>query len=364
MSAGDDTLEGLWQRVPGQEEAVRQLRAAVAAPTHAYLITGPAGSGKREVATAFAAELLARGHDATTRETIAARVAAGDHPGLIVVEREGPFITAAEARTVVERASRSPLEGDLQIILMVDFHLVRDAAPMLLKSIEEPPRTTMFVLLAEDLPRELETVASRCVVITLDAVPEDVLVERLCAEGVTEPTAREAARAAGGSLTRARLLARDPRVAQRRELWYSVPERLDGRGSRVCEIVDELLASIEDLKGPLAELEAEELAALEARAATSGSEVRKGELTRLKERYKRTARRMHTDELRVGLGVLVSRYRDALVASPTAGGAAFVQAASAVQELCDNLTFNISDELALQALLLSLPRLESVAGDH
>lgn len=356
MNASAGTLEHLWELVPGQEIAVRQLRASVDSPTHAYLITGPSGSGKRELATAFAASLLARGSDASGAETIASRVAAGDHPGLIVVEREGPFITAAEARSVVERASRSPLEGELQIIMMVDFHLVRDAAPMLLKSIEEPPATTMFVLLAEDLPRELETVASRCVVINLDAVPVDALVEQLCAEGVDRDTAVGAANAAGGSLARARLLARDPKVAERRELWYRVPERLNGRGNRACEIVDELLASIEDLKGPLAEMEAEELEAMTTRAEQSGTEVRKGEITKLKDRYKRTARRVHTDELKVGLGVLVARYRDEVSNGSEPGD--FVAAAQAVQELCDNLTFNIGDELALQSLLMSLPRLQ------
>ncbi|MEZ5310156.1 MAG: hypothetical protein R2735_06120 [Microthrixaceae bacterium] len=277
MSDQPTVAEALWAKVPGQAEAVRQLRAAVSMPTHAYLISGPPGAGKRELATAFCASLLARGLDGDEADRVAARVESGDHGGVVVVEREGPFVTADDARRVVERASRSPLEGDLQIIVIIDFHLVRDAGPMLLKSIEEPPPRTMFVLLSEELPRELETIASRCVVINVDAVPVDTLLELLVSEGIDDDVARAAAEVAGGSLTRARLLARDPKVSHRRDLWYRVPERLNGRGSRAGEVADDLVGSIEDLKAPLAEMEAEEeLTALDARLRVHGDRSDQG----------------------------------------------------------------------------------------
>ncbi|MEI2639297.1 MAG: hypothetical protein V9F03_09915 [Microthrixaceae bacterium] len=353
MSDQPTVAEALWAKVPGQAEAVRQLRAAVSMPTHAYLISGPPGAGKRELATAFCASLLARGLDGDEADRVAARVESGDHGGVVVVEREGPFITADDARRVVERASRSPLEGDLQIIVIIDFHLVRDAGPMLLKSIEEPPPRTMFVLLSEELPRELETIASRCVVINVDAVPVDTLLELLVSEGIDDDVARAAAEVAGGSLTRARLLARDPKVSHRRDLWYRVPERLNGRGSRAGEVADDLVGSIEDLKAPLAEMEAEELTALDARAESMGIDPTKGEINRIKDRYKRTARRLHTDEMRVGLGVLVGRYRDEVLSG--ADPEDFLKASDLVQGLCDNLVFNVGDELALQSLLMSLP---------
>lgn len=347
------SVEELWDRVPGQREAVAVLRASVAAPTHAYLITGPEGSGRFDLATAFAAALLTRDAPADTAERVATRVAAREHSGFIVVEREGQFITADEARAVVERSVRSPKEGSIQVIVITDFHTVRDAGPMLLKSIEEPPASTIFVLLAEELPRELDTIASRCVSIELHPLPVDVLTERLIAEGVEEDTARTAARAAGGNLTRARLLARDPGVADRRDLWYRAAERLDGSGSTACRIADELLEAISGLEAPLAELEAEETAALERDAEEMGTTVRKGDLNRIQDRYKRAARRMRTDEIRNGLGVLMSRYRDELSGSDDPDD--FVTAANAVQRLSDNLVFNVSEELALQALFMSLP---------
>lgn len=355
MTAPDVSLEDLWQRVPGQREAVEVLRASVGSPTHAYLITGPEGSGKSELATAFAAALLGRGASAEDADGIASRVVSGNHGGFVLVEREGQFLTADEARAVVERSVRSPKEGSVQVIVITDFHMVRDAGPMLLKSIEEPPASTIFVLLAEDLPTELDTIASRCVSIALHPVPLDVLVERLVVEGADPERARLAAQAAGGNLRRARLLVRDDGVANRRNIWYRAPERIDGRGSTACSITDDLLASIASLEEPLAEMQAEEILTLEQQHEEMGTTVRKGDLNRIQDRYKRAARRIRTDEIRNGLGVLVSRYRDELSREGTSD--AFTSVAEAVQRVGEDLVFNVSEELALQSLFMSIPPL-------
>lgn len=361
MSAPDVTLDALWERVPGQDEAVAILRASVRTPTHAYLITGPEGSGRSELATAFAAGLLARDASPADVDRVASRVASGSHAGFLMVEREGQFLTADEARAVVERSVRSPKEGTLQVIVITDFHMVRDAGPMLLKSIEEPPASTIFVLLAEDLPKDLDTIASRCVTITLHPVPLDVLIERLVADGADPERARVAAEASGGNLKRARLLVRDDGVAARRDLWYRAPERLDGRGSTACSITDDLIASIASLEEPLAAMEAEEIAALELRHEEMGTTVRKGDLNRIQDRYKRSARRIRTEEIRNGLAVLVSRYRDELANGGDPD--TFTTVAEAVQRVGEDLVFNVSEELALQALFMSIPKPGVGIGD-
>lgn len=349
----DVTSDELWAEVVGQPAAVEQLRAAAASPVHAYLIVGPEGAGKRAAARAFAADLLAGGLDDVGAERARRLVAAEAHPALTVVEREGASITKEQADEVVRQSSMAPPEGELQVIVLVDFHLVGVAAPKLLKSIEEPPPTTVFVVLAEEITPDLVTIASRCVQVDLAAVPEHLLVERLLADGVDEATAQLAASGAGGSLSRARLLARDPEVAARRDAWFAAPERLDGSGSHAATIADELLASIDGLLEPLAEQHAEEMARYLAGFEAAGIEPRKGDLKRLEDRHKREQRRVRVDELRSGLATLVSRYRDELAR----GGSHedFLVAADAVQELCDGLAFNPNEGLQLRALMVRLP---------
>ena len=83
--------------------------------------------------------------------------------------------------------------------------------------------------------------------------------------------------------------------------------------------------------------------------------AKKGDLDKLEKRHKREQRRVRTDELRSGLGVLVSRYRDAMASGGSADD--FVAAAAKVQDVADSLVFNVKESLALQALFVSLPRL-------
>lgn len=347
--------EYLWHQVVGQDDAVQRLQAAVHTPVHAYLIVGPEGSGKRVIARAFAADLLSAGLDEPG--AVRARQLAGSeaHPALMVVERDGASIDTKQSREVVRQASLAPAEGALQVIVLVDFHLVGDSAAILLKSIEEPPATTVFVILAEELPPHLATVASRCVRIDLAAVPVAAVVERLIEDGVSPEAAQVAAAGANGSMSRARLLARDPAVGTRRDGWYRAPERLDGTGAAACATADELLAAIDGVMEPLEEQQSEELAALIASFESAGVQLRKGDLKQLEDRHKREQRRVRTDELRSGLGVLVSRYRDAIAH----GGSAedFLTAADGVQRLCDDMVFNPRESLALQSLFVSLPSL-------
>jgi hypothetical protein len=140
--------------VVGQEAAVAFLNAALDAPVHAYLFLGRSGSGTRRAARAFAGELLGRRADDGSGAPLerSRRLAASEaHPSLFVYEREGPSISADQAREIVRRASLAPPEGDLQVFLLPDFHLVRDAGPMLLKAIEEPHAGTIFLILAVSL---------------------------------------------------------------------------------------------------------------------------------------------------------------------------------------------------------------------
>src|SRR5688572_20433645 len=178
--------------VIGQENAVRQLLAAVERPVHAYLFVGPAGVGKRTAALAFAAALLDDDRALDER-----------HPDLTMVEREGASISVPQAREISRLASLTPVEGKRKVLILVDFHLVDEAAPAMLKTLEEASPSTVFVILAESVPKQLVTVASRCVKIEFCTLSEELIYSTLLSEGADVERAAEAARSARGSLDRA-----------------------------------------------------------------------------------------------------------------------------------------------------------------
>lgn len=342
----------LYDDVVGQEAALAQLRAAATAPVHAYLFVGPQGTGKRAAARSFAASLLCRqGGCGSCRECWLARREA--HPDMLVIEREGAYIRVEQAAELVEWAALTPLEGPRKVAVLVDFHLVREAGPMLLKTIEEPPASVVFVVLADDVTPELATIASRCVRIDFGPVPTSAIVRALVAEGVDPARAAAAADAAGGRVDRARLLARDPGFARRRAAWHEAPDRLDGTGATIAELVAELVSLIDEVETPLAELQAAELAALDAELERygdrAGGEARR---RRMLDRHRREKRRLRTDELRFGLATLASAYRDRVVAGGPPTG--FAEAVEAVNRLAASLAHNPREELALWSLFCRL----------
>ena len=356
--AGVDALDD----VVGQPEALALLRASLPRPVHAYLFLGPAGSGKRRAARAFAAELLALGRQGDDAERHRRLALAETHPDLEVVEREGASLSRDQVRWVVEQAVRSPVEGDRKILLLTEFHLVLDAAPILLKSVEEPPPSTIFLILADEVPPELVTIASRCVVVPFHPLAAELVVEQLVAEGVAPDAAARAADAAGGDLERARILTADPGLEARAEAWRSLPERLDGRGSTVTQLVAELTTQLDEALAPLDERHRIELEDLEERIERYG--LARGALKTAEERHKRERRKFRTDELRFGLAVLARACRDRLaarLAAPAAVGAVGPDALgpfAAVQAAAEALERNPNEVLLLEALLLRLHPLE------
>jgi DNA polymerase-3 subunit delta' len=339
----------VWADVVGQQHAVAELAAATRSPVHAYLLIGPRGSGKRSLARAFAAALLSEGRPDPDRD--AQLALAEEHPDLIVIERVGASITVAQADQIIERASRSPVEGARKVLVLDEFHLVTAVVvPKLLKTIEEPPASTFFIVLAEEVTPDLVTLASRCVRLDLVPVPTDAIVERLSLEGVDREHARHAADAAAGDLRRARVLAADERLELRRRAWHDVADRLDGTGASAVQVADELLTMIDDAMAPLTVRHEMELAELEERVAQLGE--RGSGRKEMVERHNREQRRYRADELRFGLTTLARRCRDELTTS--ARPANVIDALGAIQRVSEGLIRNPNEKLQLQALFVEL----------
>lgn len=343
----------LYAAVVGQDRALRNLRAAARAPVHAYLFVGPSGVGMREAVRAFAADVLCHsggcGACASCRNALHER-----HPDLVVIERKGASISRDQIDEIIQLSVRPPSEGPHKVIVLVDFHLVDTQYAKVLKTIEEPPPSTVFVVLAEKVPPELVTIASRCVRVDFGPLSAEELTAALVADGVTAEAAAELAAASGGRIDRARLLAQDPGFAARQAAWRSVPARLDGTGATVAGLADELLASIESVLEPLQARQTAELAELAERIERYGE--RGSGRKDLEDRHKREVRRVRADELRFGMAALAGVYRDALVdgGSPVVGRAGATRAIRALDVAAESLVRNPNETLLLQGLLVAL----------
>src|SRR6202034_26723 len=126
------------------------------------------------------------------------RALAGTHPDQVEMERTGAALDVDGARRLVTLAQRRPLEAARQVLVVPTVHLALRSAPALLKTVEEPPPSTVFVLLADDIPNELVTVASRCVEVTFPPVPSAAVEEWLRANGIEAAQAAVVAAGARG----------------------------------------------------------------------------------------------------------------------------------------------------------------------
>lgn len=343
-----DAVENVWAQLEGQPRAAEMLASAATQPVHAYLFCGPRGTGKRTAALAFAASLI--GADSRSRRL----AVAGRHPDLSIHEPEGRTLRVAEADEIIFEASRSPVEGQLKVIVCDRFHTAEpEAVASLLKTIEEPPPTAVIVLLSEEIPPDHATVASRCVIVEFDPVPDDDVRRILEREGVDPDGLDDIVVAAAGDVSRARLLATDASLTARRQAWTDAPARLDGTGNTVAALVDELRALIDGAQEPLTarqRTESDDLASVETQVGPQ-SRLRR----EMDGRHRREQRLLRVDELRFGLATLAAFYRQHM-----ADGRHPQEAVAAITRIRDAhacLVRNPNEPLLLQALFLSLPRL-------
>ena len=337
--------------IVGQPAAVDRLQAALASPLPAYLFVGPAGAGLRGAACRFAGELLAARSATPERERRLAL--AEQHPDLLVFDRVGAAMTAEQAREAVRAAAAAPVAGEQKVIVLCDVDRAALSAPILLKSVEEPPPSCVFVLLAEEVNRSMETLASRCARVDFESLGDADLQALLVAEGIERGRASFAAAAAGGSIDRARLLASDDAAAVRIETWRGLRGTLNGTASAAMAAVDAALEAAEQAAAPLEARHEAERAAADERAELYGTNVGRSSLD---ERHRRELRRVRTDEITMGLAVMASQIRDesgngSLRAEPAAGQL------DAIGDAAEALRFNANQRLALCCLFIRLGHL-------
>ncbi|HEX2068952.1 MAG TPA: hypothetical protein VHH54_01960 [Actinomycetota bacterium] len=302
--------------VPGQESAVAFLVPAAARPHHAYLFIGPEGSGKRIGMRALTAALLcSRGGCGECRDC---RLAMGErHPNMLVLEPGGPDILVGKdgsdpntARWFVSRAYLTPPEPGRKVMVVVQADRLRiEAADVLLKVLEDPPRDTIFILLSarpDDLP---ETIRSRCQEISFPPLPEDFVVDVLMREGVNETRAKLAARLAGGNVGRARRMARDDRELAFRDAALDAARAARGGRGAALRSAEELLSAAKAFRASLGdELQGELEPFLDERGRPQ--EPFRAVVRRLTEQHERRLRRAEREFLDLALMSLTAYFRD------------------------------------------------------
>ena len=345
--------------------------------THAWLFTGPPGSGRSVAARAFGAALLCPdrgcGHCAACHQVLS-----GTHADVEVVRPAGLSYGVRETRALVLRSASSPTGGRWRVVLFEDAdRSTEQEANALLKAIEEPPARTVWLLCAPSPDDLVVTIRSRCRLVTLRTPPvaavADVLMRR---DGIDPDLAADAARAAQGHIGRAKRLATDEEARRRRKEVLSVPGRLTGLGPAV-EAAEKLVKAAEaEAKVASSSRDVEETTALRQALGESAKgrmpRGTAGALKELEDRQKSRATRMKRDALDRALLDLASYYRDLLAVQlgtgvdlvnvdrarelRSAGGSpeATLQRLEAIMTCRERLEANVNPLLAVEAMTMAL----------
>jgi len=320
----------VWGDLVGQERAVEVLAAAARAAelvrsgqpadgmTHAWLFTGPPGSGGSNAARAFAAALQCPRGGCGECDACHT-VLAGTHADVEVVNTSTLSISVKIIRALVMRAAHHPAGGRWQVMIIEDADRLGDhAANALLKAIEEPTPSTVWLLCAPSLEDVLPTIRSRCRHVALRTPPSaavaEVLVRR---DGVDPAMATFVARAAQGHIGRAKRLATDEDARMRRHAVLRLPLSLGTLASALEAAADLIEAGTAEANQATADLDAMEIENLKrAMGVGQGSRQPPGYSPALKEltrQQKARATRSKRDAFDRALIDLASFYRDVLV---------------------------------------------------
>jgi len=322
----------VWEQLVGQRPVVEALRQAAGGHgmTHAWLFTGPPGSGRSNAAVAFAAALqceLAGSADSgcgTCHECVT--VLAGSHADVNVVRTQKLSIGVDEVRELVRSASLRPVGKGWQILIVEDADRLTDQAfNALLKSIEEPTARTVWLLCAPTVEDVLQTIRSRCRLVTLSTpTTRDVADFLVRSEGITPSLAAYAARASQGHIGRARALATDEATRNRRREVVGIPSRLTSLAACMTAAADLADVAKEEADAITSGFDVREKSDLDATYGVVERGRRPREyapaLAALDKAQKTRAKRYVLDVVDRGLMDLASVYRDAIALRSGAPG--------------------------------------------
>jgi len=377
----------VWSELTGQEQAIAEFRSAAEASvagsqqmTHSWLITGPPGSGRSNLAYAFATALISGAPDGddTTRIQVEAR----SHPDLHVLATEGVIIKRDDVRDIVRRSHYSPSVGRHRVIIVEDAdRMTEQTSNFLLKELEEPPERTVWILCAPSEADLIPTIRSRVRTVRLQmpTVAEvAALLERR--DGVDPELAERCAREAQCHIGMAHRLATSEEARRRRAETLRLALEVRSAATAVMTAARFLEIAGDDAKAITELRDAEERAhALHSLGLAPGQAVPSAlrpQLKALEDDQKRRATRSLRDGIDRILVDLASLYRDILLvqlaadvelvnrelepemqrAAASATPAATLATLDAIQSARDRIDGNVQPALALEAMLVSAIR--------
>ena len=368
-------------RARGPVEARRAAGADTAAMTHAWLVTGPPGSGRSTAARAFAASLQCTGDVPGCGECKPCRdVMSGGHPDVVRLTTEKLIITMDEVKELIGEAQRRPWTGRWRVILVEDAdRMAERTTNVLLKSIEEPPPQTVWILCTPSADDVLPTIRSRCRLVTLRVPPSQAVAELLVRRDGADPqVAERAARAGQCHIGLARHLAVDPGAWERRRRLLLAPVSLRSVGDAVLAAAELVDSAETEAKDATTERDAREKAELLRALGVEGSAkvppALRAQVRQLEEDQKRRAKRARTDVLDRAMTDLLSFYRDVLATqlgsdvervnvdltqavdevARTSGPEQSLARIAAIEECRSRLRTNASALLAVECLMVQL----------
>ena len=376
-----------WEEIVGQPEAVEVLRrAAAGSPAHAWLITGPPGSGRSNLAFRFAAALIARGEG--ERDAVHEQVRARTHPDLGVLTTQKLLIDIRAAREIVTTAHYAPAEGRYRVIVIEDADRMPErTSNVLLKALEEPPERTIWILCAPSEADLLPTIRSRARALRL-VTPSPADIARLLHErdGIAPDAAERAARLAQSHIGMARRLASDPEALARRDRTVETALAIGTLGDAMRAAAALVRVAEADAAALTEELDAREREdALRSLGLAPGAAVppqMRAQIRALEEDQKRRATRSLRDGIDRILTDLLSLYRDVLLTALRAdpelvnreqaarirdladgwGPERALAAVTAVETARERLARGITPGLVLEALFATVVSVETRLG--
>lgn len=391
----------VWDSLVGQEGAVAVLQdaacgariileadneAASGVPeqrmmTHAWLVTGPPGSGRSNAALAFAAALQCTGATPGCGQCSGCTTTLGRaHPDVSAVSTEANQLLIDDVREMISRAQVSPSLGRWRVIIIEDAdRMTERTSNVLLKAVEEPPARTVWLLCAPTAEDMITTIRSRCRHLGL-RIPSAQAVASLLVErdGIDPQVALDSARTAQSHIGLARALARDPQMRQRRRDIITAPIMVRSVGEAVVAAQNLLDTAKTQAEAHSEERHAREKARLLRQMGLEEGErispALRGQVRQLEEEHKRRARRILTDTLDRALLDLLAIYRDVLMVQLGTGQILVnedlsdtiailahestprqtIARVEAIEQARKRLTSNVAPALALEAMAIAL----------